>query len=93
MGLTRTQAIVDACAKRAQPIVMTTVAMAAGMLPIAMGLNGDPAFRAPMAVAVLGGLLTSTLLSLLVVPVVYELVDDARSLVVGYARRIGLLKT
>lgn len=93
MGLTRTQAIVDACAKRAQPIVMTTVAMAAGMLPIAMGLNGDPAFRAPMAVAVLGGLLTSTLLSLLVVPVVYELVDDARSLVVGYTRRMGLLKT
>ena len=93
MGLTRTQAIVDACAKRAQPIVMTTVAMAAGMLPIAMGLNGDPAFRAPMAVAVLGGLFTSTLLSLLVVPVVYELVDDARGLVAGYARRMGLLKT
>ncbi len=88
-GLTRSQAILDACAKRAQPIVMTTVAMAAGMLPIAMGLNGDPAFRAPMAVAVIGGLLTSTVLSLLVVPVVYELVDDARR---GLTKRLTPLR-
>lgn len=86
-GLSRTQAIVDACAKRAQPIVMTTVAMAAGMLPIALGWNGDPAFRAPMAVAVIGGLLTSTLLSLLVVPVVYELVDTARAALGRLGRR------
>lgn len=74
-GISRNEAILDACAKRAQPIVMTTVAMGAGMLPIALGLNGDPAFRAPMAVAVIGGLITSTVLSLLVVPVVYELMD------------------
>ncbi len=82
-GLTRTQAILDACAKRAQPIVMTTVAMAAGMLPIALGYNGDAAFRSPMATAVIGGLITSTLLSLLVVPVVYEMVDDFT----GWVRR------
>lgn len=73
-GVSRTAAILDACAKRAQPIIMTTIAMGAGMLPLALGLNGDPAFRAPMAVAVIGGLVTSTLLSLFVVPVVFELI-------------------
>lgn len=77
-SITRNEAILDACAKRAQPIVMTTVAMGAGMMPIALGLNGDPAFRAPMAVAVIGGLITSTVLSLLVVPVVYELMDKLK---------------
>jgi Cu/Ag efflux pump CusA len=50
--------------------------MGAGMLPIAMGLGADPSFRAPMAIAVIGGLITSTLLSLLVVPAVYTYVDD-----------------
>ncbi|MDC7717851.1 efflux RND transporter permease subunit [Vogesella sp. DC21W] len=75
-GLTRLAAMLDACHKRAQPILMTTVAMGAGMLPIALGLSADPSFRAPMAIAVIGGLLTSTLLSLLVVPVVYTVVDD-----------------
>lgn len=73
-GVARTAAILDACSKRAQPIIMTTIAMGAGMLPLALGLNGDPAFRAPMAVAVIGGLVTSTLLSLFVVPVVFELI-------------------
>jgi multidrug efflux pump subunit AcrB len=74
-GLARQEAILDACHKRARPIVMTTVAMVAGMLPVAVTLQGDSSFRAPMAVVVIGGLLSSTLLSLLVVPVVYELVD------------------
>ena len=74
--MSRTEAIIDACHKRARPIVMTTVAMTAGMVPMALGLEGDTGFRAPMAVAVIGGLLTSTLLSLLVVPVVFEKVDD-----------------
>ena len=55
---------------------MTTIAMGAGMLPIALGLSGDPSFRAPMGVAVIGGLLASTALSLFVVPVVYTLMDD-----------------
>jgi multidrug efflux pump subunit AcrB len=61
---------------RARPIVMTTVAMIAGMSPIALGIGADASFRQPMAIAVIGGLLTSTFLSLLVVPVIFELVDD-----------------
>jgi multidrug efflux pump subunit AcrB len=76
MGMNRWEAILDACHKRARPIIMTTIAMAAGMLPIAMGLGTDPSFRAPMAIVVIGGLITSTFLSLLVIPVVYTFVDD-----------------
>jgi multidrug efflux pump subunit AcrB len=68
--------VVDACHKRAQPIIMTTIAMGAGMMPIALGLGVDPSFRAPMAVVVIGGLITSTFLSLLVIPVVFTFVDD-----------------
>jgi multidrug efflux pump subunit AcrB len=75
-GLDRATAILDACRKRARPIIMTTIAMGAGMLPIALGWSGDPAFRAPMAIVVIGGLITSTVLSLLVVPVLYVHVDD-----------------
>jgi multidrug efflux pump subunit AcrB len=76
-GLDRWHALLDACRKRARPIVMTTVAMGAGMLPIAVGWGTDPSFRAPMAIVVIGGLITSTFLSLLVVPVVFTYVDDA----------------
>jgi len=75
-GLDRWHALLDACGKRARPIVMTTVAMGAGMLPIAIGLGTDPSFRAPMAIVVIGGLITSTFLSLLVIPVVFTYVDD-----------------
>ncbi|MFC4314300.1 efflux RND transporter permease subunit [Steroidobacter flavus] len=75
--LDRWEAIVDACRKRARPIVMTTIAMGAGMLPIALGLGADPSFRSPMAVVVIGGLITSTALSLLAIPVVYSYLDDA----------------
>jgi multidrug efflux pump subunit AcrB len=75
-GLDRWHALLDACRKRAQPIVMTTVAMGAGMMPIAIGLGTDPSFRAPMAIVVIGGLITSTFLSLLVIPVVFTYVDD-----------------
>jgi multidrug efflux pump subunit AcrB len=75
-GLSRAEALLDACHKRARPIVMTTVAMIAGMLPIAIGLGTDDSFRQPMAISVIGGLLTSTGLSLLVVPVVYTYIDD-----------------
>ena len=76
-GKNRWEALLDACRKRARPIVMTTVAMGAGMLPIAIGVGTDPSFRAPMAIVVIGGLITSTFLSLLVVPVVFTYVDDA----------------
>ena len=76
-GLDRWHALLDACHKRARPIIMTTVAMGAGMLPIALGIGTDPSFRAPMAIVVIGGLITSTFLSLLVIPVVFTFVDDA----------------
>ncbi|SNR99801.1 hydrophobe/amphiphile efflux-1 (HAE1) family protein [Azospirillum sp. RU38E] len=75
-GMTRFEALVDACHKRARPILMTTIAMGAGMLPTAIGMGADPAFRQPMAVVVIGGLITSTGLSLLVVPVIFTYVDD-----------------
>lgn len=76
-GKNRQEAIMDACQKRARPIIMTTVAMGVGMLPLVFGWGGaDPTFRQPMAIAVLGGLITSTLLSLVVIPVVYTLMDD-----------------
>lgn len=75
-GYNRRRAIVDACRKRARPIVMTTIAMGAGMLPIALGMGADPSFRAPMAIVVIGGLITSTVLCLLVIPIIYSLVDD-----------------
>lgn len=70
-GMSRHDAVIDACHKRARPIVMTTIAMIAGMLPIALGLGGDTSFRQPMAISVIGGLVTSTALSLLVVPVTF----------------------
>jgi multidrug efflux pump subunit AcrB len=76
-GLNRMDAMVDACRKRARPIVMTTIAMGAGMLPIAIGVGADPSFRSPMAIGVIGGLITSTILCLLVIPVVYSYMDDA----------------
>ena len=76
-GLARFDAIIDSCRKRARPIIMTTIAMGAGMMPLVFGWgDADPTFRRPMAAAVLGGLVTSTLLSLVVIPVVYTLMDD-----------------
>jgi len=75
-GATQREAILSACHERARPIVMTTVAMAAGMLPTALAIGAGGEFRAPMAIAVIGGLISSTLLSLVLVPVVYELIDD-----------------
>ncbi|MEY2685665.1 MAG: Swarming motility protein SwrC [Pseudomonadota bacterium] len=77
LGMTRWDALMDACHKRARPIVMTTIAMGAGMLPIAVGWGtADASFRSPMAIAVIGGLITSTVLSLLVIPVVFTYLDD-----------------
>ena len=74
-AMLRVEALIDACHKRARPIVMTTVAMMAGMLPTALGLGQGASFRQPMAIAVIGGLISSTALSLVLVPVVYEFVD------------------
>ena len=88
-GLNRWDAVLDACHKRARPIIMTTIAMGAGMMPIALGLGVDPSFRAPMAIVVIGGLITSTFLSLLVIPVVFTYVDDGMGLVGRVFRRKG----
>jgi multidrug efflux pump subunit AcrB len=75
-GKPRLEAILQAGHKRARPIVMTTVAMVAGMLPVAVGWGGDSDFRGPMAIAVIGGLITSTALTLVIVPAVFTVLDD-----------------
>jgi multidrug efflux pump subunit AcrB len=75
-GVPKDEAIVDAGHKRAQPIVMTTVAMVAGMLPIAMSFTGDGSWRAPMGVVVIGGLVLSTILTLVIVPAGFSLADS-----------------
>ena len=75
-GMPRTQALVEAGRKRARPIVMTTIAMAAGMVPSAMGMGDGGGFRSPMAIAVIGGLIVSTVLSLVFVPAVFTVLDD-----------------
>ncbi|HEV2901472.1 MAG TPA: efflux RND transporter permease subunit [Pseudaminobacter sp.] len=82
-GVSRSEAIIDAGRKRARPIVMTTIAMSAGMIPAALALGDGGEFRAPMAIAVVGGLLVSTLLSLVFVPSFYTIMDDAA---IGTAR-------
>jgi multidrug efflux pump subunit AcrB len=77
-GLSRREAILEAGPVRLRPILMTTAATILGMLPIAVGWGAGAELRAPMAVAIMGGLVTSTLLSLIVVPVIYDLLDDWR---------------
>ena len=79
-GIERNAAIIDAGRKRARPIVMTTLAMAAGMLPSAMAFGDGGEFRAPMAIAVIGGLLVSTVLSLVFVPSFFIVMDDLGNL-------------
>ncbi|SEO04793.1 efflux RND transporter permease subunit [Pseudomonas sp. NFACC39-1] len=86
-GLDRWEAIIDACSKRVRPIIMTTMAMGAGMTPIALGWGADPSFRSPMAIVVMGGLVTSTLLSLLVVPVVFTCLDDVQQWIHLHTRK------
>ena len=75
-GKSRMEALHTACRERARPIVMTTVAMTMGMLPTALGLGVGSEWRQPMAIGVIGGLISSTILSLVLVPVVYEVIDD-----------------
>ncbi|MFS8137398.1 MAG: efflux RND transporter permease subunit, partial [Thermomonas sp.] len=74
--LNQHDALIDACRKRAQPVIMTTLAMGAGMLPIALGWSGDSSFRGPMAISVIGGLITSTLMSLVVIPATFTVLED-----------------
>ncbi|WP_114953652.1 efflux RND transporter permease subunit [Sphingosinicella terrae] len=81
-GVPKQEAILDAGHKRAQPIVMTTVAMSAGMVPTALSLSGDAAWRSPMGIVVIGGLLLSTVLTLVLVPGTF-------SLALGIEERLG----
>ena len=75
-GMPRHQALRTACTERSRPIIMTTVAMIMGMMPTALGIGQGSEWRAPMSIAVIGGLISSTALSLVLVPVVYEIIDD-----------------
>jgi HAE1 family hydrophobic/amphiphilic exporter-1 len=87
-GMNRHDALMDAAHKRARPIIMTTMAMGLGMLPIAAAMGEGTAFRSPMAIAVIGGLITSTGLSLLFVPVVFSLIDGVKTRGVARLRRL-----
>ena len=87
-GVPTIDAIIDAGHKRAQPIVMTTVAMVAGMVPTALSLSGDGALRAPMGVTVIGGLLLSTLLTLIIVPATFSLALSAEKRIGRRLRRM-----
>jgi len=88
-GMSRFDALIDSCSKRARPIIMTSIAMIAGMTPVAMGWAGDPSFRAPMGVAVIGGLLVSTGMSLFIVPAVFTVFDDFQQWLGRIFRRHG----
>jgi multidrug efflux pump subunit AcrB len=87
-GKTREYAIIDAGMKRARPIVMTTIAMAAGMMPSALAFGAGGEFRSPMALAVIGGLIFSTILSLVFVPAMFMLMDDVGTLIWRFASRL-----
>ena len=77
-GDSRRDALMDAAHKRARPIIMTTMAMVLGMLPIALAIGEGTAFRSPMAIAVIGGLITSTVISLVFIPVVFNIMDTIK---------------
>src|SRR5260370_21114100 len=79
-GKPRDEAMIDAGMKRARPIIMTTIAMVAGMMPSALAFGDGGEFRSPMALAVIGGLLFSTILSLVFVPAMFIVMDDIGSL-------------
>jgi HAE1 family hydrophobic/amphiphilic exporter-1 len=91
-GVSLSEAMILAGRTRLRPILMTTVALIAGMLPIAIGLNEVSKQRTPMGVAIIGGLITSTLLSLLVVPAVYTYMERFREWSVRFLGRIFLTK-
>ncbi len=89
-GFSRVEAMVEAGHKRARPIIMTSIAMSSGMLPSALGVGAGGTFRAPMATAVIGGIIVSTILSLVVVPSFYLIMDDLQKLLGGmFGRFVG----
>jgi HAE1 family hydrophobic/amphiphilic exporter-1 len=85
-GMALREALIEAGAIRLRPILMTTFALIAGMIPVALGSGEGAQFRAPLGIAVIGGTITSTVLTLLVIPTVYEILDQTRSRVM---RRLG----
>jgi multidrug efflux pump subunit AcrB len=87
-GKPRDEAIIDAGLKRARPIVMTTIAMAAGMMPSALAFGAGGEFRSPMALAVIGGLLFSTVLSLVFVPAMFMMMDDIGALFWRFGKKL-----
>jgi HAE1 family hydrophobic/amphiphilic exporter-1 len=90
-GMSRTQALLTAGPVRLRPVLMTTMALILGMLPVSLGAGAGGSFRAPMAIAVIGGLITSTVLTLLFVPVAYTLLDGAIERVKNHQVRIPIL--
>jgi multidrug efflux pump subunit AcrB len=87
-GMDRDEAIVDAGQKRARPIIMTTIAMIAGMMPSALAFGAGGEFRSPMALAVIGGLLFSTILSLVFVPAAFSFMDDVSKVIWRFGQRL-----
>jgi len=87
-GVRREEAMIDAGMKRARPIVMTTIAMAAGMMPSALAFGAGGEFRSPMALAVIGGLLFSTVLSLVFVPAMFMVMDDLGALIWRFGKKL-----
>src|SRR5207245_10418229 len=87
-GKPRDEAIIDAGMKRARPIVMNTVAMAAGMMPSALAFGDGGEFRSPMALAVIGGLVFSTVLSLVLVPAMFMMMDDIGALFWRFSKNL-----
>ena len=87
-GMPRDEAIIDAGMKRARPIVMTTIAMVAGMMPSALAFGAGGEFRSPMALAVIGGLLFSTVLSLVFVPAMFVVMDDLGALIWRFGKKL-----
>ena len=87
-GRKRDEAIIDAGMKRARPIVMTTIAMAAGMMPSALAIGAGGEFRSPMAIAVIGGLIFSTILSLVFVPAMFMVMDDLGALCWRFGQKL-----
>jgi HAE1 family hydrophobic/amphiphilic exporter-1 len=92
-GASQRAALLEACRERARPIIMTSSAMMAGMAPTALSIGTGAEFRQPMAVAVIGGLITSTALSLVLIPVVYEFVDDFERWATPYLARLVTPRT
>ena len=92
-GMHLREALIEAGAIRLRPILMTTFALVAGMIPVALGSGEGAQFRAPLGIAVIGGVLTSTLLTLLVIPTFYEIMDDWREWAMGKLGKRNPMRT